>query len=283
MIVFWHPTLDQAIASNHFDWGDAPQTSSADKTFRVKNTSAEEDALSVTFTFDTDPDPSIVDDFLVSRDGSLFEATAILNDGLDAGEVSDVLTVRRNTPSDSPFGAWAVDIIATPEGFADDVAATATEAMDVTVTTDFPVPHIWFLSPDSEDAGYSGSFRVVGQGFGATQGQSRIWWARGTNNQRIIETVSWERVEATYATAAERLIDAEDIEATNVAYDVIRTSVPNAQPRGTYDVTVETDDADEVVAPDVDGGDAMTTTFDDDLDGGSASATLTSSVNGGGA
>lgn len=278
-LVLWHPEEDREISPGHFDWGDSPQGSSADRRFRVKNESTTIDALSIEISFSMagDPTPSIVDDLLLSKDGQVFTAGVTLSGGLDPEEISEVLTLRRNSPPTSALGAWEPVLTAST----DQALADAVATMPMVVSTNFPVPHIWFLSPNSLE-NYSESFLIVGQGFGASQGLSTVWWARGEPEQQELEVISWGEVASTYADPADRRIDRQDVGNTNVNRQTIRTSVPRDQSFGTYDVFVETDDTAVVETADIYGGTASSS-FDDDLDGGTSSSTLTTSINGGGA
>ncbi|HEY5727421.1 MAG TPA: hypothetical protein VIV08_02295, partial [Acidimicrobiia bacterium] len=48
----WHPWLEQRVPGNHFDWGNAPHSSSAEKSFRVHNLSYARRANGITVSVD---------------------------------------------------------------------------------------------------------------------------------------------------------------------------------------------------------------------------------------
>lgn len=107
-LAIWHPTLDEPIDGAYFDWGDSPRSSSADRTFRVKNLSASLTANDITLSFDalTDGSPSVAGMHLVSDDGTTFAATETIS-SLGPGVISSVMTMRRVLSSDAPLGPWA--------------------------------------------------------------------------------------------------------------------------------------------------------------------------------
>lgn len=112
-LVLWHPTLDQPVGPAYFDWGNVPRGSTADRTFRVKNNSASLQANDITVTMEalTDTSPTVVGQHTFSEDGLSFGA--ILNIGnLAPGAISNVLTVRRITPSNATLSLWWTRIVA---------------------------------------------------------------------------------------------------------------------------------------------------------------------------
>lgn len=104
----WHPTLDEEVGGAYLDWGDAPRSSSADRTFRVKNNSSSQTANSIVLGFDalTDTTPSVPGQYLLSTDGTTFAATRTIA-SLAPGAISSVLTMRRVTPSNATLSLWA--------------------------------------------------------------------------------------------------------------------------------------------------------------------------------
>lgn len=104
----WHPTLDQVAPGAHFDWGDTPRGSSADKTFRVKNMSDSLTANSVVLSFDTisDSSPSFGGSHTLSTDGSIFTSSVTIP-SISPGQISPVITVRRSTPSNAQLSLWS--------------------------------------------------------------------------------------------------------------------------------------------------------------------------------
>jgi len=111
------PTGDSRATSAHFDWGDVPRSSSADRKFRVKNEHGTLTANDVTITIEalTDTTPSVPGQFLFSDDGVNFAAS--LNIGnLAPGALSADLWVRRTTPSNASLSVWSARILAEADG-----------------------------------------------------------------------------------------------------------------------------------------------------------------------
>lgn len=118
-LVMWHPTLDQRLGGADLDWGNAPRSSSADKTFRVKNLSATKTATTITLSVDclSDTTPSVAAQHLLSTNGSSFTATASIA-SLAPGVISNVVTVRRNTPVDAVLSLWTARVKASATSWA---------------------------------------------------------------------------------------------------------------------------------------------------------------------
>jgi hypothetical protein len=110
----WHPTLDQEVGPAHFDWGNVPRGSSADKTFRLKNNSSTLTAgtISVSIEAPTNTTPSVSGQHTFSTDGTTFGATASLAT-LAPGALSPVITLRRVTPTNAALALWWARVIAT--------------------------------------------------------------------------------------------------------------------------------------------------------------------------
>lgn len=112
-LVLWHPTLDQRVTPSFFDWGDVPRSSSADKTFRVKNLSATLSANSIRVAQDvlTDTTPSVPGQHTLSTDGTTFLAQVNVGT-LAPGAISAITTLRRVTPSNAVLSLWAHRVFA---------------------------------------------------------------------------------------------------------------------------------------------------------------------------
>ena len=116
-IEFWHPTIDQKINVNTFDWGDCPLYSSGQVSFRLKNMSPTLTAFNVIVSMLalTDTTPSVPAQHYLSDDAAHWAATvdagAIASDGM-----SPILYLRRVTPSDADLipPRWAFHLIAVP-------------------------------------------------------------------------------------------------------------------------------------------------------------------------
>jgi hypothetical protein len=109
----WHPTLDEKLPPAYFDWGDVPRSSSADRTFRVKNLSGSMTAGSVRVAMEslTDTTPSVVAQHTLSYNGGTFLAQVNIGD-LAAGAISGPLTLRRVTPSNAVLSLWSFRVFA---------------------------------------------------------------------------------------------------------------------------------------------------------------------------
>lgn len=107
-LVFWDPTTNVALAAAGLDWGNVPRSSSADKTFRVKNVSTTKTAQGIVISPEalSDTSPSVPGQHLFSTDGTTFTASINIGD-LAPGATSSVLYVRRVTPSNAVLSAWA--------------------------------------------------------------------------------------------------------------------------------------------------------------------------------
>lgn len=107
-LAVWHPTNDEPISGAYLDWGDSPRSSSADRTFRVKNLSGTLTANTITVSCDslTDSSPSVAGSHFLSDDGTTFTATESIA-ALAPGAISSVLTLRRVLASNAPLGVWA--------------------------------------------------------------------------------------------------------------------------------------------------------------------------------
>ena len=117
----WHPTLDERLPGGHFDLGAYTRGGSAvDTTFRVKNRSATRTAnsvsLGVSVPTDTGSSPTVLSWHTLS-DGGAFGAGPLALGNLTAGSISDVVTLRRQPPSDAALGYWTGQLYATPSSW----------------------------------------------------------------------------------------------------------------------------------------------------------------------
>lgn len=110
----WHPTLDQKLPPAYLDWGDVPRSSSADKTFRVKNLSSQQTANSVRIAMEILTDsssPSVVAQHTISYGGGAFLPQVNIG-SLAPGAISGVTTLRRVTPSNAVLSLWSFRVFA---------------------------------------------------------------------------------------------------------------------------------------------------------------------------
>lgn len=98
---------DERIDPAYLDWGNVPRSSTADKTFRVKNLSSTLTARSVRVALEalTNTTPSVPAQHTLSYNGGPFLAQVNLGD-LAPGAISATITLRRITPSNAVLGLW---------------------------------------------------------------------------------------------------------------------------------------------------------------------------------
>jgi len=118
-LALWHPTLDQRVTAAYFDWGNVPRSSSADRTFRVKNLSASLTGSSIRVAMEalTDSTPSLPGWHSLSMDGTTFLAQVTIGT-LAPGAISGVLTLRRITPSNAALSLYSMRVFAEATGWA---------------------------------------------------------------------------------------------------------------------------------------------------------------------
>ncbi len=107
------PGSDAEIGGNFFDWGNVPRGSSADLKFRIKNLSSALTAVGVSLYPEalTAGVPSVAGMMLLSVGGSSFMSSLDLGD-LAPGEISDIITVRRNVPASASVSVWSARLVA---------------------------------------------------------------------------------------------------------------------------------------------------------------------------
>lgn len=115
---FWHPTLDQALDGAYFDWGNTTISTTATKTFRIKNTSATQLAHDCTMALNTlaNESPSPTSWHSLSTDNSTFTSTLTLGD-IAANSMTGVLYLKRTTPSNAPLQLTDLRMTVTTTGF----------------------------------------------------------------------------------------------------------------------------------------------------------------------
>lgn len=111
-LTLWHPTLDQQLPGAALDFGDVTRSSTADKTFRVKNLSATLTANSIglSMTAPNDSTPPYATQYTISSGGA-FGATATIA-SLAAGEISAVCTLRLTTLAAAALTTWRQRLVA---------------------------------------------------------------------------------------------------------------------------------------------------------------------------
>jgi hypothetical protein len=117
---FWHPTLDEALDDNTsadgawLDFGDATRSTTADKTFRIKNNSSTLTANGINLTTAalTDASPTLPAQFTYSDGGAFSTSLGVGN--LAPNTLSAVITIRRTTPSNAALSLWTARVTADP-------------------------------------------------------------------------------------------------------------------------------------------------------------------------
>lgn len=115
-LALWHPTADIRLPPDWFDWGNAPRSSSADLSFRIKNLSSTLTAENINLYIEalTPGTPSVAGMLSISSDGGAsFEGYKDVPE-LAPGEVSDPMILRRVVPANATLSLWsarlAVDV-----------------------------------------------------------------------------------------------------------------------------------------------------------------------------
>lgn len=117
-LALWHPTLDERITPAYFDWGNVPRNTTSSRTFRIKNLSAVKTAntLRVAMESLTDGSPSVPAQHTLSvAGGSYLPQQTIAT--LAPGAISDVITIRRITPTNAQLGLTAFRVFAEAESW----------------------------------------------------------------------------------------------------------------------------------------------------------------------
>lgn len=113
---FWQLGQDLATPAGWFDWGNVPLSSSADKSFRLKNNSLTRTASDIQISAipgltPTNPSPNTYLFFSVDS-GATWTSSCVLG-ALSPGAVSGVILLRRVIPANATLSNWAPRISAT--------------------------------------------------------------------------------------------------------------------------------------------------------------------------
>jgi hypothetical protein len=106
-LLLWDASLDQRVDPSLFDFGEAAQSSTHIKTFRVKNLNATQTAYSVSLSVEalTDATPSFAGEHTLSTDGTTFAPTVNIGD-LAPGVISGTLTLQQALPANAALSLW---------------------------------------------------------------------------------------------------------------------------------------------------------------------------------
>jgi hypothetical protein len=167
-IVFWDSATDVEGDVNALNFGDSPRHSSADKRFRVKNTSSTVISAAVTLSLESLTDPGPGPDthtmMMLSKDNGRTFSASVNVGTLSPGQISQVILLRRVIPAAADLGTWAARVIASGAGGVEE-SVEYTYLGDVSMNV--PTPHVWYVYPPSGLAGTQ--VDIVGSGFGPTQ------------------------------------------------------------------------------------------------------------------
>lgn len=113
-VAFWEPVTDQEVGPAHFDWGNVPRGSSADKTFRIKNLSDTLTANDIELYVEalTAGTPSVGSMFVFSDNGGATFLSSLSLGDLLPGAISPVITIRRVVPPNAQISVWSARIAA---------------------------------------------------------------------------------------------------------------------------------------------------------------------------
>lgn len=113
-LAFWHPTTDVKLAPAALDWGNVPRSSSADKSFRIKNLSETLDATDIDLYVEalTPGTVSVAGMHTISADSGATFLTGQSIPKIAPGEVSGVFIVRRTVPANAQVSVWSARIAA---------------------------------------------------------------------------------------------------------------------------------------------------------------------------
>lgn len=113
----WHPTLDQPLSDTpaYLDWGDVQRTSTATRSFRVKNNSSTKTANNTVISVETltDANPSVPPQFTMSIGGGAYVPSFEVVT-LAPGAITSVISIKRLTPVNAALSVWAPRIVAAP-------------------------------------------------------------------------------------------------------------------------------------------------------------------------
>jgi hypothetical protein len=112
-LAFWQPATDAEVGPAHFDWGNVPRGTSADKSFRLKNLSSTLTATDIDVFAEalTPGTPSVAGMRLFSLNGTTWTSTVNIA-SLAPGAISPVIYVRRVVPTNAQVSVWTARIIA---------------------------------------------------------------------------------------------------------------------------------------------------------------------------
>lgn len=103
-LLLWSAAANERVSPSLFDWGSVPRSSTDDRYFRIKNTSATLTAHNVKVAMEspTDTTPSARLEHVLQKDATFLAQQTI--GAIGPGAISEILTLRRITPSNAQLG-----------------------------------------------------------------------------------------------------------------------------------------------------------------------------------
>lgn len=113
-LAIWHPTSNVKASPDQFDWGEAPRSSSADRTFRIKNLSSSLTAKDISVYIEelTAAPLSVAGMHTLSDNGGSTFLAGLAIPTLAPGSISPVLTLRRVVPANASVSVWSARLAA---------------------------------------------------------------------------------------------------------------------------------------------------------------------------
>lgn len=113
-IAVWHPSLNIPLPVTQFDWGNVPRSSSADRSFRIKNLSTNLIAGDIEVYVEalTPGAPSVSGMHTISDNGGATFLTSATISELGPGEISGVFILRRVVPANAQVSVWSARVAA---------------------------------------------------------------------------------------------------------------------------------------------------------------------------
>lgn len=113
-LALWQPSTDVKITPQFFDWGNTPRSTSADKTFRIKNLSSTLTANNINIYIEAllPGTPSVNGMHTLSDNGGATFLNSLTIPSLAPGAISGVLTLRRTIPANAQVSVWSARVAA---------------------------------------------------------------------------------------------------------------------------------------------------------------------------
>lgn len=237
---------DGVTPVTYMDFGTGGKDGWQDFTFRILNKAQNEISVSVDFVVPSDSTSGtlIADEVFFSSDGLKFYALPKANqsiEGIPVGGMSQLLTVRRNSPTDhdNSRGYSAAALFSAWSDYDPDIHQQTSFRVYVgDVDPSVPQPQLWGATPVESVPG--GTVTVVAAGAGDTQGEFSSQLYLVSAGQPVIpmtSVLSWT-TEAPAPALAPNVAKADFVDHRAGVYEpkhvVIQAVVPSTAPPGFY-------------------------------------------------